>query len=186
MKVKAIAAAAALVFSVGASADVIDLGDVTLSGGDSFFAMGFVSHAAGETFSDYFLFTLNDPGVTSWRGAANFNTPTLANFSSIQNGLLELYEDNGPLGLDASDDGPFPLAVGNDIAFVSEGLFNRSYYLKYSGTVVGDTPAFYSYALGVEVAQGVRTVTAVPEPETYGMFLAGLGMLGLVARGRRR
>lgn len=78
MKVKAMAAAAALVFSVGVSADVIDLGDVTLSGGDSFFAMGFISHAAGETFSDYFLFTLNDPGVTSWRGAANFNTPTLS------------------------------------------------------------------------------------------------------------
>jgi hypothetical protein len=30
------------------------------------------------------------------------------------------------------------------------------------------------------------TVTAVPEPETYAMMMAGLGMIGLMARRRRR
>ena len=30
-----------------------------------------------------------------------------------------------------------------------------------------------------------QTVSAVPEPETYGMFLAGLGLLGVVARRRK-
>jgi len=33
---------------------------------------------------------------------------------------------------------------------------------------------------------GSYTVTAVPEPETYAMFLAGLGMIGFMARRRRK
>jgi hypothetical protein len=29
------------------------------------------------------------------------------------------------------------------------------------------------------------TVTAVPEPETYALFMAGLGLMGLIARRRK-
>lgn len=29
-------------------------------------------------------------------------------------------------------------------------------------------------------------ITAVPEPESYAMFLAGLGLLGMIARRRTR
>jgi hypothetical protein len=32
---------------------------------------------------------------------------------------------------------------------------------------------------------GAFTVTAVPEPESYAMLLAGLGLLGVAARRRR-
>ena len=35
-------------------------------------------------------------------------------------------------------------------------------------------------------AQGMVTVTVVPEPETYAMLLAGLGLMGFVARRRRK
>ncbi len=31
---------------------------------------------------------------------------------------------------------------------------------------------------------GTLSIAAVPEPETYAMFLAGLGMLGAIARRR--
>jgi len=40
-------------------------------------------------------------------------------------------------------------------------------------TMTFGTPGYYAFE---------TTVTPVPEPETYGMFLAGLGMLGLIAR----
>ncbi|WP_230969903.1 FxDxF family PEP-CTERM protein [Nitrogeniibacter aestuarii] len=40
-------------------------------------------------------------------------------------------------------------------------------------TMAFGDPGYYAFE---------TTVTPVPEPETYGMFLAGLGMLGLIAR----
>jgi len=40
---------------------------------------------------------------------------------------------------------------------------------------------------GVPVVFGIRQIaTTVPEPETYAMLLAGLGLLGLAARRRRQ
>lgn len=38
----------------------------------------------------------------------------------------------------------------------------------------------------IAAATTVSTVTAVPEPETYAMMLAGLGLLGVVTKRRRR
>ena len=51
--------------------------------------------------------------------------------------------------------------------------------------------AFNSVTIGtglgdeVEIDDDSRHVSAIPEPETYAMMLAGLGMLGLVARRRK-
>jgi hypothetical protein len=38
----------------------------------------------------------------------------------------------------------------------------------------------------VELGNWSATVTAVPEPETYAMLLAGLGLMGVVARRRQQ
>jgi len=50
--------------------------------------------------------------------------------------------------------------------------------LKLWGSVTG-APTAASYS-------GELTITPVPEPETYGMLLAGLGLLGVVARRKMR
>lgn len=42
----------------------------------------------------------------------------------------------------------------------------------------------YSPAAGFEGAGSISFTAAVPEPETYGMLLAGLGMIGFMARRR--
>jgi hypothetical protein len=38
---------------------------------------------------------------------------------------------------------------------------------------------------GFLLSMGTASVAAVPEPETYGMMLMGLGLMGFVARRRR-
>lgn len=48
-----------------------------------------------------------------------------------------------------------------------------------AGLIVPDGYAFSS-------ASGVFATAPVPEPETYALLLAGLGLVGLAARHRRR
>ena len=65
------------------------------------------------------------------------------------------------------------------------GLGPGSYALKVAGTgtltegSLGNTPA--------PIYLGLASITAsVPEPQTYAMFLAGLGIVGTVIRRRSR
>jgi hypothetical protein len=65
--------------------------------------------------------------------------------------------------------------------YTSIGYFNVTatspFALKLYGTLT-DLPAASSYS-------GQIVVTSVPEPETYGMLLGGLGILGFLARRRK-
>ena len=54
-----------------------------------------------------------------------------------------------------------------------------NYYLQVSGKMVGTTAASFGGAMMMMAAP-------VPEPETYGMMLAGLGVLGYLARRRKQ
>jgi hypothetical protein len=59
----------------------------------------------------------------------------------------------------------------------SSNLAAGDYYLQVRGTLVSST----SGAFG-----GAVMLAPVPEPETYGMLLAGLGLVGFMARRRRK
>jgi hypothetical protein len=50
------------------------------------------------------------------------------------------------------------------------------YYYKITGNATGSLGGFYSIT---------STVTPVPEPETYAMLLAGLGVVGSLYRRRK-
>jgi hypothetical protein len=58
--------------------------------------------------------------------------------------------------------------------FFDGSTLSSSYALHIAGTSVGE--ALYA---------GTLSVSAVPEPETYGMMLAGLGLMGFIARRRK-
>ena len=71
-------------------------------------------------------------------------------------------------------------SVGNIFANLSVGGLNSlglsgNYFLKVTGTLGGTG----SYNGNITLA------TPVPEPETYGMMLAGLGLMGFLARRRK-
>jgi len=72
------------------------------------------------------------------------------------------------------------------------GQFDSGNFFKigtnYSGTVAnaGTLKLFYFDSnSGDNYGSIVATVTAVPEPETYAMMLAGLGLMGAIARRRK-
>jgi hypothetical protein len=61
----------------------------------------------------------------------------------------------------------------------SDNLTAGNYYVLVSGNLVSDTSASFGGAVMLS------PMAPVPEPETYGMMLAGLGVLGFLARRRK-
>jgi hypothetical protein len=72
---------------------------------------------------------------------------------------------------------------GYMISLVSEKVNAGNYYFTVSG-VTNMSP--YGHFSGVNSYGGTISVTAVPEPETYAMLLAGLGVVGFAARRRNK
>ena len=91
---------------------------------------------------------------------------------SGQNLMLASATLNGIAGMVLN----MPAMKGTVINFgLIEGTDKAPFELTLAGTSLKN--AIYS---------GELTVAAVPEPETYAMFLAGLGALGFMARRRRQ
>lgn len=137
--------------------------------GAAFFGQLFTGHQAGDTFADKYTFSL--PGLT------NLTADVFSYSNNPANGLdissLDLYTAGGTLVTHGMQ-----ISTGQTEQWnlASNGLTAQSYYVQISGSVV-------SNAAGKYIAS--TTVTPVPEPETYGMMLGGLALLGVVARRRR-
>lgn len=76
--------------------------------------------------------------------------------------------------------GPYTNGVGK---FSWNGVYGSTYTLDYLATVPLGHPSGFG---GVKYALHLEGVTAVPEASTYGMMLAGLGLVGLAAARRRK
>lgn len=80
-------------------------------------------------------------------------------------------------------------AVGVNLLFGSTSLsdLDASDTFSFSNLAGGSyTLLFTGFSSGAGAFGGFYNVSAVPEPETYAMMLAGLGVMGFMAARRRR
>jgi hypothetical protein len=169
---------AALVFagaSLGSSAVLAD--DIssapqalTLLDGSAYFGDAFGLNNSGDTFADHFTFSV--------AGEPHYLDAIISSIAgSAATGLditgLGLYTSVGALVTAGTMSSTGVMDVWS---ISSDGLAVGDYYLQVSGSLVSNTSGSFG---------GAIMLVPVPEPETYGMLLAGLGVLGFLARRRK-
>jgi hypothetical protein len=173
----AVAAAVLAGASAGASAADQDLGTIT-AGGDP---VTFSSIVSGTSFSDTFSFTVSEPNLGT--GATVVDIPLSFGGFNFDTGLSTMtLMSAGVDGTIGNTDDVMLRSVAFDTTGNSEDLLSLSYdqslsglhYLNVTGVTTGTEGGVYSGAIAA----------AVPEPETYAMLLAGLGLMAGVVRRR--
>lgn len=87
-------------------------------------------------------------------------------------------------GLDATLYGPGPTAIATDAPnTLMIGPTPLTAGLQYDLQISGTANAGASYYIGTAF---LTSAAPIPEPETYAMMLAGLGLMGFVARRRKQ
>jgi hypothetical protein len=164
---------------VGNTPQVLDLTD-----GSGFFGDTFAMNNNGATFADHFTFSVT--GTTS----SNFDAIISSISRTADTGLdisgLSLYRVGGGSGTGGTA-GDTLVTSGSSLqsgevdvwTLSSDSLAAGDYYVLVSGNLVSDTSASFGGAVML------APTAPVPEPETYGMMLAGLGVLGFLARRRK-
>jgi hypothetical protein len=163
------ASTAAMAATVGNTPQVLDLTD-----GSGFFGDTFAMNNNGNTFADRFTFNVGDTSAGSSLDAIISSVSHSADTGLDITGV-SLYNATGDMLVSSGHS----LQSGSiDVWTVStNNLAAGNYYLQVSGNLVSDQAASFGGA--------VAMAAPVPEPETYGMMLAGLGVLGFLARRRK-
>jgi hypothetical protein len=146
----------------------------SLNYGDSF------ANPIGQFFDDY-LFSVPASEVASVTSTINLaNILEIANLQArLYNGTAADITTAGPVSTGVLEgwSTPFNFGFGTVAVIDPITLSAGNYILEITGNVIGSAGGSYS---------GTLSVIAVPEPQAYALMLAGLGLLGFVARRRRQ
>lgn len=183
---RSLIAAAVLASAVGSSAVMAQtIGNtpqtIDLTSGSNFFGDTFDAGNNGASFADRFNFTITGTTAQSLDAIVASISRT-ADTGLALTGLSLYSTSGGPIrgggspGLIASGTSTQSGAV--DVWTIrADNLNAGNYYLQVSGNLVSDDAASFGGAIAL--------TTPVPEPGVYGMMLAGLGVVGGLARRRK-
>jgi hypothetical protein len=163
--------------TIGNTPQVLDLTD-----GSGFFGDTFAMNNNGATFADHFTFSVT--GTTGMNFDAIVSSISRTADTGLDFSALSLYRVGGGTGTGGTA-GDTLVSTGSSLqsgsmdvwTLSSDNLTAGDYYILVSGNLVSDTSASFG---------GAVMMAPVPEPETYGMMLAGLGVLGVLARRRKQ
>jgi hypothetical protein len=137
----------------------------------AFFGDTFAANTQNSTFGDNFTFSVTNSG---WNLDSIISSISRDATTGLDVTGLALYGSNNAL----ISTGTMMKNGAMDVwTLSSNNLAAGNYYIKVSGNMVGNTGASFG---------GAVMLAPVPEPETYGMLLGGLGLLGFLARRRRK
>jgi hypothetical protein len=146
------------------------------------YSNSFASASTGTTFYDDFIFTIPDGSVNSVTTSINLDSilgltdlrARLYTGSTHQTGPVvpgTLIENWGTT-VNYS-----PTVSATTVVLNPVSLLAGTYTLQIKGTVAGLSGGSYAGVLNI--------ANPVPEPETYAMMLAGLGLMGFMSRRRK-
>jgi hypothetical protein len=181
MKKSLIAAALFATASFGSSAMAQTIGHtpqvVELTGTSGIFGDTFAANNSGASFADRFTFAA--PTAQAGSPGTTVNAVVSSIIGSPNSGLgitgLSLYNATGNTLVTSGT--ALTSGVVDVWTLNSSGLAAGDYYLQVSGKLNSNASAAFGGALSL--------TTPVPEPETYGLMLSGLGVLGFLARRRK-
>jgi hypothetical protein len=169
--------------SQGVAAQAIDRTAPLVTAGDgvggfnAHFGDTFTASTVGNTFSDVFTFNIGTPFDTAASVTSSFlNTPQTKDLL-ITGFSLYRYDPStmavlgtAIAGINETGFGSHPTDSWSLSAF---GLTGGAYALKVDGRVLG---------AGGGAFGGDLTISPVPEPQTWAMLVAGLGLVGMATR----
>jgi hypothetical protein len=142
----------------------------------------FTSAATGTTFFDDYIFTIPNGSANSVTSSINLDSILgLANLqtrlytgNTHQTGVVALGTLMSAWGTTVN----YSPTVGVTTVVLNPiSLLAGTYTLQVKGTVIGSAGGSYSGVLNI--------AQPIPEPESYAMLIAGLGILGGIARRRK-
>jgi hypothetical protein len=160
--------------TIGNTPRVLDL-----SSGSNFFGDTFDAGNNNASFADRFTFAIAGPASRNLDAIVSSISRTADTGLALTG--LTLYSASGGSGGSTGTvvaSGSATASGARDVWTVSaDNLAAGNYYLQVSGNLVSADAASFGGA--------VSLAAPVPEPDTYGMMAAGLGVVGLLARRRK-